>query len=171
MSKARNDQFLADWAAGDGLEVLSFELDGERFALEATLVREIVDLLPETAVPGAPAIVDSVINFRGRVIPLADLRVAFGMQPAAATIDSRIVVIEIPVQDEPTLIGLRTDKVHEVTSLAYADSEPAPSVGIRWRTQYIRRISQKDGLLVILPDLAEILSTQSDSPASAAARH
>ena len=166
MSKARNDQFLTDWSASDGLEVLSFELDGERFALEATLVREILDLLPETAVPGAPGIVNSVINFRGRVIPLADLRVAFNMEVATATIDSRIVVIEIPVLDEPTLVGLRTDKVHEVTSLNYADSEPAPSVGIRWRPDYIRRLVKREGDFIILPDLQAIFASQAAVGAS-----
>ena len=69
------------------LEALTFDLHGETFALEATLVREVLDLLPETEVPGAPAFVSAVINFRGRIIPLVDLRVAFDMPVDGATIE------------------------------------------------------------------------------------
>jgi len=65
------------------IEALTFDLQGETFALEAGLVREVLDLLPETQVPGAPSFVGAVINFRGRVIPLVDLRVAFDMERGA----------------------------------------------------------------------------------------
>ncbi len=87
------------------VEVLTFDLNGETFALEAVIVQEILDLLPETAVPGSQPFVASVINFRGKVIPLADLRLAFGMEATEATIDSRIIVIELDLQGEQTLVG------------------------------------------------------------------
>ena len=80
------------WDASGQLAVLTFDLDRETFAIEAVLVREILDLLPETAVPGASPLVGSVVNFRGRIIPIADLRLAFGMPRAEATVDSRIIV-------------------------------------------------------------------------------
>ena len=116
--------------ANDPIEALTFDLHGETFALEAGLVREVLDLLPETAVPGAPPFVGAVINFRGRVIPLVDLRVAFELDAPPPTIDSRIVVIEHPLDGEPTLIGLRADKVHEVTAIDRAVTEDAPRVGV-----------------------------------------
>lgn len=100
----------------------------------------------------------SVINFRGRVIPLADLRLAFGMEATEATIDSRIVVIELDLKGEPTLIGLRTDKVNEVTTLAASTSEPPPSVGLRWRPDYIEGLFKRGGEFVILPNLRAIFS-------------
>ncbi|MDX2201646.1 MAG: chemotaxis protein CheW [Hyphomicrobiaceae bacterium] len=141
------------------IEVLTFELQGEIFALEATLVREILDMSPLTAVPGAQRFASAVINFRGKVIPLADLRIAFGMPAEAATIDSRIVVIEIVIDGTPTLVGLLTDRVHEVTTLDLSNSEPPPSIGMRWRPDYIRCLVKRSGQFVILPSLDNIFAS------------
>ena len=156
-------------AVGDEMEVLTFNLHGETFALEAVRVQEILDMLPETHVPGAPRFVGSVINFRGRVIPLADLRLAFGMEATEATIDSRIVVIELDIKGEATLIGLRTDKVNEVTALAMTASEPPPSVGMRWRPDYIDGLFKRGGEFIILPNLQAIFSNH-DAPLAGAPR-
>jgi purine-binding chemotaxis protein CheW len=152
------------WNPDGEAEVLTFNLQGEVFALQADLVREIMDMTPETAVPGAPPFVSSVINFRGKVIPLADLRLAFDMEAAASTIDSRIVVIEIDIDEEPTLVGLLTDRVNEVATLAQRDSEAAPSVGMRWRPDYIHGLVKRGGDFVILPDLKAIFASLSSAP-------
>lgn len=144
----------------DALQVLTFDLHGETFALEAGLVREVLDLVPETGVPGAAPFVDAVINFRGRVIPLADLRLAFGLARQEATLDSRIVVIEYELDGDPTLVGLRADKVHEVTTIAMADTEEAPRVGLRWRSDFIRCLARRDGDLIVVPDLSQIFTTR-----------
>ena len=145
---------------GETIEALTFDLQGETFALEAGYVREVLDLLPETPVPGAPAFVGAVINFRGRVIPLVDLRMAFDMSVGETTIDNRIVVIEHPLDGEPTLIGLRADKVHEVTSITPDSTEDAPRVGMRWRPDYVRGIGKRQGNFIIIPDLNRIFETQ-----------
>jgi len=142
------------------IEALTFDLRGETFALEAGLVREVLDLLPETDVPGAPPFVGAVINFRGRVIPLVDLRVAFDMETAEPTIDSRIVVIEHDLDGEPTLIGLRADKVHEVTSIAREITEDAPRVGLKWRADFIRLLARRDGDVIVIPDLDQIFAAR-----------
>lgn len=148
-------------ASGEALQVLTFDLQGETFALDAGVVREVIDLAPETRVPGAAPFVDAVINFRGRVIPLADLRLAFGMARGAPTVDSRIVVIEFELKGgDPTLVGLRADKVHEVTLLPLADTEGPPSVGLRWRVDFIRCLAKRGGELVVVPDLAQIFATR-----------
>jgi len=149
----------------DGLEVLTFDLRGEVFALPAVAVQEILDLLPETPVPGAGRFAGSVINFRGRVIPLADLRLAFGMEPGEPTVDSRIVVIEFAPRGESMLVGLRTDRVHEVTILPLSCREPPPSVGMRWRPDYIRALFRHRGEFIVLPDLDAIFAA---GPAPAA---
>jgi purine-binding chemotaxis protein CheW len=145
------------------IEALTFDLQGETFALEAGYVREVLDLLPETPVPGAPPFVGAVINFRGRVIPLVDLRMAFGMTVGETTIDNRIVVIEHPLDGEPTLIGLRADKVHEVTSITPDSTEDAPRVGMRWRSDFIRRLVRRDGDVIVLPDLDQIFAARGQS--------
>jgi purine-binding chemotaxis protein CheW len=148
------------WADGAEIEVLTFSLAGETFAIEAVKVQEILDLLPETAVPGSKAFVSSVINFRGKVIPLADIRLAFGMGAGEKTIDSRIIVIELPLDGEPTLVGIRTDKVFEVTTFAKSASEPPPSVGMRWRADYIDCLVKRGSQFVILPNLTAIFSAR-----------
>jgi purine-binding chemotaxis protein CheW len=140
------------------LEALTFDLHGETFALEAELVREVLDLLPETPVPGAQPHVSAVINFRGRIIPLIDLRVAFDMPVDGATIDNRIVVIEHPLDGEPALIGLRADKVHEVTAITDDDSKEPPRVGMRWRADFIRRLVRRSGDVIVVPDLDRIFA-------------
>ena len=145
-------------ANDDGLQVLTFDVRGETFALEAGLVREILDLQAETEVPGAAPFVDAVMNFRGKVIPVADLRLAFGLGRADDTPDSRIVVIELELDGDPTLVGLRADKVHEVTSLPLSATEPPPPIGMRWRQDYVSRIARRAGEPIILPDLACIFA-------------
>ena len=160
---ATAERFDNHWSYAEEVEVLTFDLNGETFALEAVIVQEILDLLPETAVPGSQPFVASVINFRGKVIPLADLRLAFGMEAAEATIDSRIIVIEIDLQGEQTLVGLRTDKVNEVTTLAKTASEAPPSVGMRWRADYINCLVKRGGEFIILPNLQAIFSSRRDA--------
>jgi purine-binding chemotaxis protein CheW len=149
---------MTETVQNGAMQVLTFDLRGETFALEAGLVREVLDLLPETAVPGAAPFVSAVINFRGRVIPLADLRLAFDLERGEPTIDSRIVVIEYELEGDPTLIGLRADKVHEVTSLEIADTEEAPRVGLRWRSDFISSLAKRDGDLIVVPDLGQIFA-------------
>lgn len=147
------------WTPDGALEVLTFGLGQETFAMEALLVREIVDLLPATAVPGAAPIAGHVVNFRGRVIPLADLRPAFGMAQTPATPDTRIVVVELPIGEESELIGLRTDKVDEVTTLHERDCEPPPALGMRWPRDHVRGLVRRQDDVIVLPDLDALFAT------------
>lgn len=145
---------------GNGLEVLTFDLADETFALEAILVREVLDKSPETHVPGAPTFVDAVINFRGRIIPLVDLRLAFDLEVRAISRDSRVIVIELEIEGEAALLGLRADKVFEVTVISDTATEPAPRLGTRWRPDFIRNLVKRNDDIIILPDLAAIFSAR-----------
>lgn len=167
MNQAATIDHHTIWGAEEELSVLTFNLNGETFAIEATVVQEILDLLPETHVPGSKPFVSSVINFRGKVIPLADIRLAFGMEVSEATIDSRIIVIQLSLGGEPTLIGIRTDRVYEVTTLARTASELPPSVGMRWRADYIDCLVKRGGEFVIVPNLKAIFVSQGDRQAVA----
>ncbi|MBU1312595.1 MAG: chemotaxis protein CheW [Alphaproteobacteria bacterium] len=146
------------WPASGHLEALLFDLNGETLALDAKVVQEILDVMPETRVPGSPNFVSSVINFRGKVIPLADIRIAFGMDAGEASIDSRIIVIEVDVDGDPVLVGIKADKVHEVTSLSKAASEAPPSVGMRWRADYISCLVKREAEFIIIPNLQAIFT-------------
>jgi purine-binding chemotaxis protein CheW len=140
------------------LEVLTMDLQGETFALEASCVREILDLVPVTEVPGSQPFVSGVINVRGKIVPLADLRLKFDMEQKPDTIDTRIVVIEVDIERVPTIVGIRADKVHEVTELAPSALADVPRVGMRWRPDYIRFIGKRGNDFIVVPDIVRILS-------------
>jgi len=139
-------------------QVLMLGLAGEMFALDATQVREILDPIPVTRVPGAQSYVSSVLNVRGKVIPLADLRVRFGMPPASITPDSRFIVIEIELAGEPTTIGIVADKVYEVTDLDTSTLQKAPPIGMRWRPEFIAAIAKWKDEFIIVPNMKQILN-------------
>ncbi len=164
--KAMENSSTTNWGENGQLEVLTFDIGEERLAIEAVSIREILDLLPETCVPGAPALVSSVVNFRGKIIPIADLRVAFGMprDPAeAASTDHRIVVIETEFGGEVLQIGLRTDKVHEVTILDLAKSCEPPVLGMRWKREFVRELVRQSDCVVLIPDLPEIFTAMAQA--------
>lgn len=159
------------WDENGYLEVLTFDIGEERLAIEAVNIREILDLLPETRVPGAPEIVSSVVNFRGKIIPIADLRVIFGVAsqtadtsganseriaPANTAGDHRIVVIETELDDELIQIGIRADRVHEVATLDHRDSSEPPVLGMRWKREFVRELVRQPDSVIVLPDLQEI---------------
>ena len=152
----------------DEVEMLRFDLTGETFAIEADFVREILDLTSETKVPGAPPFAPALINFRGKVIPIADLRVAFALKALDATHDSRIIVIEFDLDGVATLIGLRADQVREVSPLAWSKTEPVPALGMRWRPDYVRRVGRCGDNPVIIPDLGRIFAAELERADSAA---
>lgn len=139
-------------------EALTFSLQGEVFAIDADQVREILDLIPITAVPGADPFVGGLINVRGKVAPLADLRVRFGMEIGPATRDTRIVVMEIPLDGEPAIVGVIADKVYEVCEIAGASIEDAPEIGMSWRAEFIKGIGKRGDDFIIIPDIDRIFA-------------
>lgn len=142
------------------MRALTLRLEDELFAIEAQSVREILDLVPVTEVPNASPFASGLINVRGRVVPLADLKVAFGMHRAEQDQDTRIVVIETEIEGEPTVVGILADKVYDVTDIEPAAIEDAPRVGMRWRSDYVRGIGKRNGNFIIIPDLNRIFETQ-----------
>ena len=155
--------------ATGAMKALTLRLQDELFAVEACSVREILDLVPITEVPNASPFVGGLINVRGRVVPLADLRVMFGMDRPEPDQDTRIVVMEIDIDGEPTVAGILADKVHDVTDIEAASIEEAPKVGMRWRPEFIRGIGKRNGGFIIIPDLGRIFETQGARTAPIAA--
>ena len=142
------------------MRALTLRLEDELFAIEAGSVREILDLVPVTEVPNASPFAAGLINVRGRVVPLADLKVAFGMHRAAQDQDTRIVVIETEIEGEPTVVGILADKVYDVTDIEGAAIEDAPRVGMRWRPDYVRGIGKRQNQFIIIPDLQRIFENE-----------
>lgn len=142
----------------DSIQVVMIGLGDEKFALDAGFVREIIDPVPATKVAGAKSFVPSVINVRGNVIPLADLRIRFGMPMMEDSADTRIVVIEIDIDNEPVLLGVTADKVFEVTQISRTDVQQTPRVGMHWKPEFIRFITKWRDEFVIVPNLERILN-------------
>ena len=102
--------------------------------------------------PNAPDHAPGLINVRGKVVPLIDLRVLLGMSRGPNTIDTRIIVIETVMGGEPAIVGLLADKVYEVTEIDLGAIETTPKVGMTWPAEYIRGIGRRDGgdFLIVL---------------------
>ncbi len=151
------------------MTALTIRLGDEQFAVEAGSVREILDVVPITHVPNAPEFVSGLINVRGRVVPLADMRVMFDMDRPEPNEDTRIVVMEVDMEGEPTIVGILADKVHDVTTIEAASMEEAPRVGMRWRPEFVRAIGKRNGSFIIIPDLGRIFENVGGRSAPAAA--
>jgi purine-binding chemotaxis protein CheW len=137
-------------------EALTLRVQGETLALDARLVREILEPVAVTRVPGAPEAIDGLINVRGRVVPLADLGLLFGRDRSIADHDTRIVVMELPLADEAVLVGLLADSVCEVTRIDPETIEAPPASGTRWPSELLTGVGRHSGDFVFLPDLIRI---------------
>jgi len=148
-------------AANGTMKALTFVLQGETFAIDAGRVREILDLVPITEVPNAHPFVPGLINVRGRVVPLADLRVVFGMERPEPDVNTRIVVFEVDIDGEPAISGILADEVRDVADIDSSSIEPAPKVGMRWRAEFVKGIGRRGDEFIIIPDIERIFASQS----------
>lgn len=136
--------------------VLTFDLGGEIFAIRAESVREILEVPPVTRVPGAPEFHNGLINVRGAVVPLANLRFPFEMPERACDEDTRVIVLEEMVDDSPEIIAILADKVTDVYELEMENIHHPPSIGMQWRPEFISGIGRKSERFVIVPDMSRI---------------
>jgi purine-binding chemotaxis protein CheW len=142
----------------EALKIVTLGLKEEIFAVDAGVVREILDMVPITAVPNADPFVNGLINVRGRVVPLADLHVRFGMETPPPTIDTRIVVVDVELGGEPTTVGILADKVYEVTEVTTRSVQEAPKLGMRWRPEFIQGIGKRGDDFMAIIDLSRLLN-------------
>ena len=110
-------------------QYLSFKLDEEEFALDISKVREVLDFTRITKVPQTPGYMKGVINLRGSVVPVVDLNKKFGIKDTQQTVNTRIIIGEVEVEGESTVLGVLADSVHEVIELEPENIEPAPKIG------------------------------------------
>jgi purine-binding chemotaxis protein CheW len=139
-------------------QFLMLALTDEIFALDATLIREILDPAPIAEVPGARQFLRGVINVRGKIVPIADLRVRFGMTPTALSVDTRFVVLDITVGGEPVTVAIIADKVHDVTGLRLDSMGNAPPIGMRWEPEFITAIGKWKDDFIIIPNLENVFN-------------
>ena len=153
MSRAEPEGTTSAASAGGG-KYLTFTLAGEDYGLEIHAVREIVGMLKITAVPRTPEHVRGVINLRGKVIPVIDLRLKFGLPAAALTDESCIIVVDV----NGAQLGIVVDQVCEVLDIPTESIANAPAFGSRVDTAFISGMGKTENRLTILLDIAIVLS-------------
>lgn len=131
--------------------VLIFRLSGEAFAISVSVVHEILDPIPVTRVPNAPAFAPGLINVRGAIAPLVDLRHRLRMPQAAANADARVIVLELPVAGAQTRLAILADGVEEVIEADLAALDAVPDLGARWPEHFVQGVARRgDGLVILL---------------------
>ncbi|CAK0753947.1 purine-binding chemotaxis protein CheW [Gammaproteobacteria bacterium] len=144
----------------NAIQVLTLGLAGEIFAIETERVHEVLDRVPITRIPNSRPFIKGLINVRGKVVSVTDLRVKFGMPPILPTPDTRIVVIEIRIEGETVLVGALADKVYEVTELPGTSIEDVPRIGMRWRPEFIRAIGKRGDEFIIVADIDQVFASE-----------
>lgn len=150
----------ADEKAG---KYLTFALSNEEYGLEILKVREIIGYMQITAVPQTPAHVKGVINLRGQVIPVIDLRMKFGMNEAEVTEETCIIVVEITQGDRRFQTGIVVDRVKEVLDIEGQQIEDAPQFGSNVDTNFILGMGKVNGAVKILLDIDKVLGNDAGS--------
>lgn len=150
MSDPINDNHLEAGANLSNDMVLSFRLNGERFALTVGHVNEILDPIEETVVPNAPSLSPALINVRGSVVPLVHIRGRLGMTTPEKSETARFVVLDLPIADEMTRLAIEVDAVDEVIEADRTSLERIPELGARWPAEFIEGVARSGGDLVVI---------------------
>lgn len=141
-------------------QYLTFKLDDEIYALDINQVREVLDFTDVTKVPKMPNFMRGVINLRGGVVPVVDLRLKFGMSKTEKTVDTCIIIMEITLDQDVTLLGAMADSVQEVLTLEPNQIEPAPRIGTRLKTEFIKGMGKKNEEFIIILDIDRVFSAE-----------
>lgn len=137
---------------------LTFDLASEEYGLEILKVQEIIGIMAVTRVPRTPEFIRGVINLRGKVIPVVDLRLKFGMETKEDTRRTSIVVVQVTRQGRQVVMGVIVDDVSEVVDIDGASIEPAPEFGANVDTEFILGVAKINQKVVMLLDVDKILS-------------
>ncbi|MGC3999647.1 MAG: chemotaxis protein CheW [Anaeromyxobacter sp.] len=139
-------------------QYLTFTLDQERYAVEIARVREVLEFTTVNKVPRTPDFMRGMINLRGNVVPVIDLRLKFGLGPTQRTVDTCVIISEVMVDGEALVLGALADSVQEVIELDAASIAPPPRMGTRVAMEFIRGVGKRDDQFLILLDLDRVLA-------------
>jgi purine-binding chemotaxis protein CheW len=149
-------------------QYLTFTVDGGLFAIEIARAREVLEFKGVTKVPNTPPFMRGVLNLRGHVIPIVDLRLRFGMARTEATLHARVVILDLQVDGVATRLGVLADSVQGVIDLGDEELAPPPSIGTRVRAEFIRGVGKRDDRILMLLDIDRVLSVDELPAASTA---
>lgn len=146
--------------AGTLTSYLSFQLSDEMFAADVGKVLEILELCPITKVPRSPAYMRGVINLRGKVLPVLDTRIKFGIAVTEDNVDTCIIVLDVQMDGELLHLGAIVDSVEEVLELGTSDIEPPPSLGSTFNPEYIHGMVKRDETFIMILDIDKVFSAE-----------
>lgn len=142
----------------EATQYLTFKLEDEVFALGISQVREVLDYSTVTRVPDMPEFMLGVINLRGSVVPVVDMRIKFGMAPTERKVNTCIIIIEIDLEGETAVLGALADSVQEVLELYPDQIEPPPRIGTRLKSKFIKGMGKRDGHFIIILGIDSVFS-------------
>jgi len=151
------DQALTVMTDREG-KYLTFTLVDEEYGIGILKIKEIIGMMPITTVPQTPDFVKGVINLRGKVIPVIDLRLRFGMDPIDYNERTCIIVVEVSGESSTVQIGIVVDTVSEVLNVSGKDVEDTPAFGTKMNTEYILGMAKMEGGVKILLDIDRVLN-------------
>ena len=144
----------------DTRQYLTFKLGDEVFATDVSKVWEVLDFTAVTKIPRTPDFMSGVINLRGSVVPVVDLRLCFAMSKTEKTVNTCIVVVEMLLDGESTIIGALADSVEEVIDLEPDQIQPAPRIGTQIRTDFIQGMGKRDSQFIMILDIDRVFSAE-----------
>ena len=147
-------------------QYLTFDLADEQYAVDVAKVTSVLEMTQITKVPKTPEFMRGVINLRGSVVPVIDLRLKFGMSQTEQTQDTSIIVMEIELDGETVVIGALADSVHEVIEMDKNQIEDAPKFGTKLDTEFIKGIGKKDEGFLIILDIDKVFTSDEISAVS-----
>ncbi len=150
---------MADEVITEVTQYLTFKLGEEIFGVDVSQVQEILEMIPITRIPQTPPFMKGVINVRGKVVPIVDLRLKFGMEEEESTVDTCIVVVEVAMEGETLVLGAIADSVDEVIDQQSDQIEPPPRIGTNLNTEFIKGMGKRDDHFIIILDINKIFST------------
>jgi purine-binding chemotaxis protein CheW len=141
-------------------QYLTFRLGTEIFATEVSKVREVLDFTTITEIPRTPEFMSGVINLRGSVVPVVDMRLCLEMSRTERTTNTCIVVLEVLLENESIVIGALADSVEEVIDLEPDQIRPAPRIGSQIRTDFIKGMGKRDQQFITILDIDRVFSAE-----------
>jgi purine-binding chemotaxis protein CheW len=139
-------------------QYLTFKLDQELFAVDISKVREVLEFTTVTKVPRTPDFMRGVINLRGSVVPVVDMRLKLGLTQTEKTVDTCVVITEVEIDGEKTVLGAMADSVQEVIELDASQIVPPPRMGTRINTEVIRGMGKRDDHFLIILDIDRVFT-------------
>ncbi|MBJ6750602.1 chemotaxis protein CheW [Geomonas anaerohicana] len=140
-------------------QYLTFKLEDELFALDIGKVREVLDFTSITKVPQTPDYMRGVINLRGSVVPVVDLRLKFGMAMAEQTVNTCVIIVEVELEGEKVVMGAMADAVQEVMDLEPDQIEPPPRIGTKLNTDFIKGMGKHNEQFIIILDIDKVFTS------------